>query len=165
MNETMKEINYKQIGIIHSPLKEPRGTPIQAAAAKGIEGSVEVFQEYTDGLEDLDGFSHIILIYHFHLCNESSLKIKPYMDYQKHGIFSTRAPCRPNPIGISVVRLVKINKNILQIKDLDIIDRTPLLDIKPYVPVFDVRSIEKSGWLKNNIHKVKKTKDDGRFME
>jgi len=161
----MNGIKYRQIGIIHSPFKEPRGTPIQPTAASGIDGSVEIFQEYTEGLEDLDGFSHVILVYHFHLCKESSLKIKPYMDNQARGVFSTRAPCRPNPIGISVVRLVRIEKNILHIRDIDIIDGTPLLDVKPYVPDFDVRNIEKFGWLEHNVHKIKKTKDDGRFME
>ena len=161
----MGEIKYKPIGIIHSPFKEPKGTPIQPAAAKGVNGLVEVFPEYSEGLRDLEGFSHIILIYHFHLSKKSSLKVKPYMDDQIHGVFSTRAPCRPNPIGISVVRLIAIKGNKLYIQDVDIVDGTPLLDIKPYVPEFDVRAIEKIGWLERNVSKLSKSKDDGRFQK
>ena len=160
----MDEINYIPIGIIHSPFKEPKGTPIQPTATKGIDGTVEVFPEYAEGLKDLEGFSHIILIYHFHLSKKSSLKVKPFMDDQMHGVFSTRAPSRPNPIGISVVRLVRIERNILYIQDMDIVDGTPLLDIKPYVPEFDVRKTEKIGWLKKNVHKLPTSKDDGRFQ-
>ena len=161
----MNEIKYIQIGIIHSPFKEPKGTPIQPRAAQGIDGTVEVFQEYTEGLKDIDGFSHVILVYHFHLSKESSLKVKPFMDDQTHGVFSTRAPNRPNPIGISVVQLVKIEGNILQVKDLDIVDGTPLLDIKPYVPEFDIRDAKKKGWLEKNVSKLTTSKDDGRFSE
>ncbi len=161
----MNEIKYIQIGIIHSPFKEPKGTPIQPIAAQGIDGTVEVFQEYTEGLKDIDGFSHVILVYHFHLSKESSLKVKPFMDDQTHGVFSTRAPNRPNPIGISVVQLVKIEGNIIQVKDLDIIDGTPLLDIKPYVPEFDIRDAKKKGWLEKNVSKLSTSKDDGRFIK
>ena len=161
----MNEIKYIQIGIIHSPFKEPKGTPIQPRAAQGIHGTVEVFQEYTEGLKDIDGFSHVILVYHFHLSKKSSLRVKPFMDDQTHGVFSTRAPNRPNPIGISVVQLVKIEGNILQVKDLDIVDGTPLLDIKPYVPEFDIRDAKKKGWLENNVSKLPTSKDDGRFIK
>ncbi|MEA1896968.1 MAG: tRNA (N6-threonylcarbamoyladenosine(37)-N6)-methyltransferase TrmO [Bacteroidota bacterium] len=161
----MNEIKYIQIGIIHSPFKEPKGTPIQPIAAQGIGGTVEVFQEYTEGLKDIDGFSHVILVYHFHLSKESSLTVKPFMDDQTHGVFSTRAPNRPNPIGISIVQLVKIEGNILQVKDLDIVDGTPLLDIKPYVPEFDIRDAKKKGWLEKNVNKLSTSKDDGRFIK
>ncbi|MCD4770772.1 MAG: tRNA (N6-threonylcarbamoyladenosine(37)-N6)-methyltransferase TrmO [Bacteroidales bacterium] len=161
----MNKIEYIQIGIINSPFKEPKGTPIQPIAAQGIDGTVEVFQEYAEGLKDIDGFSHIILVYHFHLSKESSLKVKPFMDDQKHGVFSTRAPNRPNSIGISVVRLVKIEGKILYVKDLDIVDGTPLLDIKPYVPEFDIRDVKKKGWLEKNVNKLSISKDDGRFIK
>jgi len=160
----MGEIKYKPIGIIHSPFQQPKGTPIQPTAAKGVDGTVEVFPEYVEGLKDLDGFSHIILIYHFHLSKKFSLKVKPFMDNQIHGVFSTRAPSRPNPIGISIVRLIKIEKNILYIRDVDVIDGTPLLDIKPYVPEFDVRAVDKIGWLEKNVNKLPTSKDDGRFQ-
>ena len=161
----MNEIRYKQIGIIHSVFKEIKGIPIQPTAAKGIDGTVEIFQEYAEGLKDLDGFSHVILIYHFHLSKESSLKVKPFMDDQEHGVFSTRAPSRPNSIGISVVRIIKIEGNILYIQDLDIVDGTPLLDIKPYVPEFDMRDVKKKGWLDKNVSKLSTSEDDGRFMK
>ena len=129
------------------------------------ESTVEVFPEYSEGLKDVESFSHIILVYHFHLAGKSSLKVKPYLDNEVRGVFSTRAPSRPNPIGMSVVRLVKIEETLLQILDVDIVDGTPLLDIKPYVPAFDVRETAKIGWLEKNIHKLSMSKDDGRFTE
>lgn len=159
----MTEIRYKPIGVIHSPFKEPEGTPIQPAGAKGINGTVEIFPEYAEGLKDIEGFSHIILIYHFHLSRGALLKVKPYMDNQTHGVFAMRGPSRPNPIGISAVRLVGIKDNILHIQDVDIVDETPLLDIKPYVPEFDIREAERTGWLEKNVHKLPASKDDGRF--
>ena len=161
----MDEIKYKPIGIIHSSFKEPKGTPIQPTAAKGIDGTVEVFPEYVEGLKDLGGFSHIILIYHFHLSKRASLKVRPYMDSEVHGVFAMRGPGRPNPVGISVVRLVRIEENILHIQDVDVVDGTPLLDIKPYVPEFDIREVEKTGWLERNLHKLSTSKDDGRFTK
>jgi tRNA-Thr(GGU) m(6)t(6)A37 methyltransferase TsaA len=161
----MNEIKYTPIGVIHSQFKEPKGTPIQSSVAKGIEGTVEVFPEYIEGLKDVEGFSHIILVYHFHLARKSPLQVKPYLDNEVRGIFSTRAPGRPNPIGVSVVRLIGIEETILQIQDIDIVDGTPLLDIKPYVPTFDVRETMKIGWLEKNIHKLSVSKDDGRFTE
>jgi len=161
----MTEIKYKPIGVIHSPFKEPQGTPIQPTGAKGIEGTVEVFPEYAEGLKDVEGFSHIILIYHFHLSKESPLRVKPYMDNEAHGVFAMRGPSRPNPIGISIVRLVRIEESILYIQDIDIVDGTPLLDIKPYVPEFDIREVEKTGWLEKNVHKLSSSKDDGRFTK
>ena len=161
----MNEIKYKPIGVIHSPFKEPKGTPIQPAGAKGIDGTVEVFPEYVEGLKDVEGFSHLILIYHFHLSQGSSLTVKPYMDNEAHGVFAMRGPSRPNPIGISIVRLVKIEGNILYIQDVDMVDGSPLLDIKPYVPEFDIRGVERTGWLEKNVHKLSSSKDDGRFTK
>ena len=161
----MEEIKYKPIGVIHSPFKKPKGTPIQPSGAEGINGTVEVFTEYAEGLKDIAGFSHLILIYHFHLSKGSSLKVKPYMDDEAHGVFAMRGPSRPNPIGISMVRLVKIEKNILHIQDVDIVNNTPLLDIKPYVPQFDTRKVEKIGWLEKNVHKLSTSRDNGRFIK
>jgi len=158
-------IKYRPIGVIHSPFKRPEGTPIQTTAAKDIQGVVEIFPEYVEGLKDIEGFSHIILIYHFHLCKHYSLIIRPYMDEKMHGVFATRAPCRPNPIGMSVVRLIKVRGNKLYVQDIDVVDGTPLLDIKPYVPEFDIREAERIGWLKDKIHKLPVTKDDGRFVK
>jgi tRNA-Thr(GGU) m(6)t(6)A37 methyltransferase TsaA len=159
----MDRVTYEPIGIIHSSFKNARGTPIQAAGAAGTEGTVEVFPKFAKGLEDIDGFSHIILIYHFHLCKSFSLKVKPCLDDELHGVFATRAPARPNSIGVSVVRLFRVEGRTLRIRDVDIVDGTPLLDIKPYVPQFDVRKVKKLGWLKGNVHKFASVKDDGRF--
>jgi tRNA-Thr(GGU) m(6)t(6)A37 methyltransferase TsaA len=160
----MSEIRYKPIGIIHSPFKEPCGTPIQPAGARNIEGTVEIASEYVEGLKDIEGFSHIILIYHLHLSVGYLLEVKPYMDDKSRGVFATRAPRRPNPIGISVVRLVKVNGSRLYIRDADIVDGTPLLDIKPCVPEFDTRKVEKIGWLEKRVNKLSKARDDGRFI-
>jgi len=161
----MAQINYKPIGVIHSPFKEPRGTPIQPAAAEGILGTVKVSPEYAEGLKDIDGFSHIILIYHFHLSKPSSLIVKPYLDSESHGVFATRAPSRPNPIGISVVRLIRRQGNVLHIQDVDIVDGTPLLDIKPYIPEFDTQEVNKKGWLEGKAHRTSISRDDGRFTK
>ncbi|MEA3313070.1 MAG: tRNA (N6-threonylcarbamoyladenosine(37)-N6)-methyltransferase TrmO [Caldisericota bacterium] len=161
----MNEIKYKPIGVIHSSFKEPKGTPIQPAGAKNVNGTVELFTKYAEGLKDIEGFSHIILVYHFHLSKGSPLTVKPYMDNEVRGVFATRAPSRPNSIGISIVRLVRVEENILHIQDIDIIEGTPLLDIKPYVPEFDIRETEKRGWLEKNLDKLSTSKDDGRFIK
>ncbi len=161
----MNEIKYKPIGIIHSPFKESKGTPIQPPGAKNIDGTVEIFPEYMEGLKDVEGFSHIILIYHFHLSEVMTLRAKPYMDNKAHGVFAMRGPSRPNPICISIVHLVRLEENILHIQDVDIVDGTPLLDIKPYVPEFDIRKVERIGWLGKNVHKLSTSKDDGRFTK
>jgi tRNA-Thr(GGU) m(6)t(6)A37 methyltransferase TsaA len=161
----MNDIKYRPIGIIHSPFKEPKGTPIQPAGAKGINGTVELFPEYAEGLKDIEGFSHIVLLYHFHLSKGSVLVVKPYMDSEAHGVFAMRGPSRPNSIGVSVVRLVKVEENMLHIQDVDIVDGTPLLDIKPYVPEFDTREVERIGWLEKNVRKLSVSKDNGRFTE
>ena len=150
--------------IIHSPFVEPQGTPIQPAAAQGVEGRVEIYPQFVDGIKDLDGFSHVILLYHFHRMKETKLTVKPFMDNEFHGIFATRAPSRPNPIGLSIVRLVGVDGLRLHIQDVDIIDGTPLLDIKPYVRKFDVRAVERQGWLEKNVNQLPDMKDDGRFV-
>ena len=162
-NKEMDEIIYKPIGVIHSPFTEPKGTPIQPAGAKDIGGTVELFPELTEGLKDLEGFSRVILVYHFHLSRKALLKEKPFMDDREHGVFAMRGTSRPNPIGISIVRLEKIENNILNILDTDIVDGTPLLDIKPYVPEFDIYDVEKTGWLERNVHKLPDARDDERF--
>jgi tRNA-Thr(GGU) m(6)t(6)A37 methyltransferase TsaA len=161
----VSEIKYRPIGMVHSPFKEPKGTPIQPASARGVQGSIEIFPQYAEGLKDLEGFSHIILIFHFHLSKEAALLQKPYMDTETHGVFAIRSPSRPNPIGISVVRLIGIDGNTLHIQDVDIIDGTPLLDIKPYVPEFDARQEIRIGWLEKKVHKLPASKDDGRFKK
>ncbi len=160
----MDRICYKPIGVIRTPFKDVKGTPIQPSAAKGVRGRVEIFPEYAEGLCDLDGFSHVILIYQFHLVRNCKLKVKPFLDDELHGVFATRAPVRPNPIGLSVVRLVAVEGCTLIVEDVDIIDGTPLLDIKPYVPEFDARKAERIGWLERRIGRLSSTRDDGRFV-
>ena len=157
------KVRYKPIGVIHSPFKDIDGMPIQPAGAKGIKGTVEVEQKYIDGLKDIEGFSKIILIYHFHLSKEYSLHVKPFLDDELHGVFATRAPRRPNSIGISVVSLEKVEGPILHIREVDIVDGTPLLDIKPYIPEFDIRKVERIGWLSKKASKVYEVIADDRF--
>ena len=160
----MESIKYRPIGIIHSPFKTPKGSPIQPTAAKGIEGKIEILPEFSEGLQDLAGFSHIIVIYHCHLSKKFSLAVKPFLDDKEHGVFATRAPSRPNPLGISVVRLTRIESSNLYIQNVDVVDGTPLLDIKPYVPAFDVHPADKIGWIEDKTVKVKDAVDDGRFL-
>ena len=161
----MNIIQYCPIGIINTPYKSPAGTPIQPPASKGVEADVEVFEKYAEGLTDLGEFSHIYLIYHFHLSRKFSLKVKPFLDNEYHGLFATRAPSRPNSIGLSIVRLTGIKENILHVKNIDILDGTPLLDIKPYVPGFDIRKVSKIGWMDKKIKNLAEVQDDGRFVE
>jgi len=159
------QICYQSIGIIHSPYLKPEGTPIQPRAVSEVSGTVEVFDQYAEGLQDLDGFSHIILVYHFHLAKFGGLKVKPFLDQELRGVFATRAPSRPNPIGLSVVKLLKIESNILFVQELDILDGTPLLDIKPYLPEFDSPIVEKRGWLEEKLSNLSCARDDGRFVQ
>ncbi|HMA76712.1 MAG TPA: tRNA (N6-threonylcarbamoyladenosine(37)-N6)-methyltransferase TrmO [Candidatus Krumholzibacteriaceae bacterium] len=159
----MKEIVFKPIGVIHSEFKSPEGTPIQPSAASGAAGQVELFEEFKRGLKDLDGFSHIILLYYFHMVKGEALTGRPFMGDEDRGIFAIRGPSRPNAIGISTVRLLSVSDNILKVRDVDILEGTPLLDIKPYVPGFDNREKVRIGWLDRKIHRLKDTTDDGRF--
>jgi len=162
---SVKRIVYRPIGIIRSPFKAPQGTPIQPTAGKSSQGRIELFPEFQAGLKDLDGFSHLILLYHCHKAGKYSLVGKPFMEDKEHGIFSIRAPSRPNSIGFSIVRLVKIERNVIHIRDVDILDGTPLLDIKPYVPEFDARENVKTAWLEDNVGKLPSARDDGRFSK
>jgi len=143
-----ERICYRPIGIVHSPYKEPYGVPFQPSFGRGVEGTVEVFPEFADGLADLDGFSHITLICHFHRAVGYRLRVTTPHREGLRGLFATRAPHRPNPIGVSTVRLLGVEGRILRIADLDIIDGTPLLDIKPYVPLFITPEEVETGWLK-----------------
>lgn len=156
------EIHFKSIGVVHSPFKEVKGTPIQPPGAKNVKGSIEVFPEFCEGLSDLDGFSHIILLYHFHKVKESKLTVKPYMDNSSRGVFSTRIPGRPNPIGLSIVKLLGVEDCTVTIEEVDILDGSPLLDIKPYVPEFDHREANRIGWLSERASNVLNKKSDGR---
>ena len=159
----METFQYKSIGVIHSPFDKLEGMPIQPVGARGIKGTVDVEAEYEDGLKDLDGFSHIILVYHFHLAEGYSLQVKPFLDNTPRGIFAVRAPKRPNPIGISVVRLERIAGTRLHISNIDVVDGTPLLDIKPYVPDFDGAEDVRIGWLADRADRAADKRSDGRF--
>ena len=155
------EIVYRPIGVIRSEHKEPRGTPIQPCAAEGCRGVVEVHPEYAAGLKDLDGFSHVILVYHFDRSRPWRALVRPFLDDEEHGVFATRSPARPNPIGISVVRLYGVRDNILEVECVDALDGTPLLDIKPYVPAFDAGGEVRIGWLEGRIGRAPQRRDDG----
>jgi len=161
----MKGIEYVPIGLIHTPFKEARGTPIQPAGAKGIAGTVEVFEPFRDGLKDLAGFSHVVLLYHFHRTQGYKLHVVPYMDTVERGLFATRAPRRPNPIGLSVVRLRSIESGTLHVENADMLDGSPLLDIKPYVPEFDTQTDFRSGWLEEPRKSVSEQRADNRFAQ
>lgn len=142
-----KEIKVNQIGLIHTPYKEPKDMPIQGTFGKNVTGRIELFPEYRAGLKDIDGFSHLILIYYFDRAKEEKLIWKPFLEDEPHGIFAIRSPLRPNHIGISIVKVEKIEDNFITFLEVDILDNTPLLDIKPYVSHFDSRENVKNGWL------------------
>ncbi|MFH2129360.1 MAG: tRNA (N6-threonylcarbamoyladenosine(37)-N6)-methyltransferase TrmO [bacterium] len=159
------EIKFQPIGIIHSPFNDIKGMPIQPTGAKGIAGSVEIYESYVQGLMDLEGFSHIILLYHLHKVQSFSLIVMPFLDTKEHGIFATRAPKRPNPIGFSIVKLNSVQGNVLQIENVDILNNTPLIDIKPYLPEFDQHPADRLGWYEAVKGKVKNHRSDNRFRE
>ena len=157
------DIIYQPIGHIYSPFVDPNGMPIQPPGAKGVQGNIEIFPKFEKGLKDLDGFSHIILIYHFHLARGYNLVPTPFLDPKPHGVFSTRAPKRPNPIGFSVVKLIQIDGNKILIENVDILNGTPLLVIKPYVPDFDYPHVTRLGWLEHVRKDVTGKRSDDRF--
>lgn len=161
----MQTVVYQPIGIIRSPFKTPKGTPIQPVGAVGQIGRLELIPEFSPALESLAGFSHIYLIYHFHLAKTYTPSVVPFLDDRARGLFATRAPARPNPIGLSVVRLEGIEATTLHVKDIDVVDGTPLLDIKPYVPVFDKHEADRIGWLAEKSAEADGVTDDGRFSE
>ncbi len=158
-------IAFASIGIIPTPFKDINGMPIQPSGARDVPGQLVLDPQYEEGLCDLDGFSHLILLYHFHLSKGYSLKAKPFLDTVERGLFSTRAPRRPNPIGLSIVRLNRIDGCTLHLLDVDMVDGTPLLDIKPYVPTFDTRSDARAGWLEQSQERSTSLKSDQRFRE
>ena len=158
--QATREFAFRPIGVLRSDFKEPAGTPIQGAYAPETEGSAEVFEEFADGLDDLEGFTHIYVIYVFDRSDGFRLKLKPFRDDTERGVFATRAPRRPNQIGLSVVRLLGREGNVLRLAEVDFLDGSPLLDIKPYVPTFDHRDDVRSGWLEDSEDR---TRADGRF--
>lgn len=161
----MTPICYTPIGLIRTSFTAEVGMPIQAVAASDSRGYIDLDPAYLPGLRDLTGFSHLILLYHLHLVRGSALEVTPFLDEQPHGIFATRSPKRPNPIGLSTVRLLGIDGTMLHIADIDVVDGTPLLDIKPYIPHFDDRAGAVIGWFAPQIERVATVRADGRFVD
>jgi tRNA-Thr(GGU) m(6)t(6)A37 methyltransferase TsaA len=159
------DITYRPIGVLHTPFTALSDMPIQPTSAASAPGTAEIYPEFTDGLKDLDGFSHVILIYHLHHVRRVDLRVLPFLDSEPHGVFATRAPTRPNPIGLSIVRLVRIEGCTLYLGNMDILDGTPLLDIKPYVPAFDKPARARAGWLQESQRTVRSRRADNRFQE
>ncbi|MDD1717432.1 MAG: tRNA (N6-threonylcarbamoyladenosine(37)-N6)-methyltransferase TrmO [Methanoregulaceae archaeon] len=154
---------WRQIGVIRTPFTDPEGMPIQPCGAEGIGGIVEVYPEYAAGLKDIEGFSRIHLIYYFHRCFGWSAELVPFLDNQARGVFATRAPRRPNPIGLSSVRLVAREGDSLVVEGVDMLDGTPLIDIKPYIPAFDSYPGERCGWFPEDSD-ISMARSDGRFL-
>jgi len=157
------DIVYRPIGILHTPFRDLEGMPIQPSGEASAPGTAQIFPAFADGLKDLEGFSHIILLYHLHQVQRADLRVVPFLDSETRGVFATRAPTRPNPIGLSVVKLNGIQENLLTVEGLDILDGTPLLDIKPYIPSFDERSEHRIGWLEGVDGNASTTISDDRF--
>ena len=153
----------KPIGIIHSPHSTIEDMPIQPKGAAGVEGYVLVDEQYKNGLQDLEGFSHIYLLYYFHKATRTELLVTPFMDTERRGVFATRSPLRPNHIGLSIVQLKKIEGVKVVVEGLDILDGTPLLDIKPYMEKFDAVPECTSGWLQAGEEEICKKRSDSRF--
>jgi len=159
------KFKYNSIGVIRTPFESPEGMPIQPVGAEAAVGTVEIDESYADGLQDLDGFTHCILLYHFHAASgPASLQVEPFLDDEKRGVFATRAPQRPNPIGLSVVEVESVTDHVVTVRGIDVIDQTPLLDIKPFVPDFDVPSDADTGWLNASKSTVQSHRADERFL-
>lgn len=166
----MEEMNKQTvtlpcIGVIRSPFTELKNMPIQPVGAKDVEGRAEIEAHYQEGLKDLDGFSHIYLIYHFHQAPRVQLRVTPYMDDAEHGVFATRSPLRPAHIGMSVVELLRVEGSVLHLRGVDILDGTPLLDVKPYMPQFDARENVRTGWMQKDDDAVASARSDTRFAK
>jgi tRNA-Thr(GGU) m(6)t(6)A37 methyltransferase TsaA len=156
-------VTLRPIGIIRTPFTDTDGMPIQATAAVGVPGRIELDPGLVEGLIDLDGFSHLTLLYHLHRIAPPRLTVTPFLDDRPHGIFATRSPARPNPIGVSTVRLLAIAGATLEIEDVDMVDGTPLLDMKPFVPAFDHREAVRIGWYAGRLDRLPDVRADDRF--
>jgi tRNA-Thr(GGU) m(6)t(6)A37 methyltransferase TsaA len=163
MNETTNNVVYHAIGVIRTPFVSIESMPIQSVLST-VKGRILLEEAYADALAGLEGFSHIILIYEFHKASPYRNTVTPFLDDEPKGLFATRAPCRPNPIGLSVVRLESIRGNTLNIRGADMLDGTPLLDVKPYVSAFDAYPDSKDGWLSSKRKKMEGVQSDSRFI-
>ncbi|HJJ97475.1 MAG TPA: tRNA (N6-threonylcarbamoyladenosine(37)-N6)-methyltransferase TrmO [Methanocorpusculum sp.] len=159
----MEPVTYQPVGIIHSPHTSLAGMPIQPPAAKSFTGTLEVRPELADGLTGIEGFTRLILIYQLHKSEGFSLTATPFLDTTTHGVFATRVPRRPNQIGLSIVKLLGRKGNVLEIGEVDILDGTPVLDIKPYVPPFDAYPQERYGWFEGKLDDIEAARSDDRF--
>jgi len=160
-------VAYQPIGVLRSPHGDVQGMPIQPVGARGVQGRIDVAPEFSAGLKDLEGFSYVIVLYHLHRISGYELLVKPFLDTADHGIFATRSPKRPNAIGLSVLELVGVDLDeaggVVRLRNVDILDGTPVLDIKPYVPAFDVWQAERIGWFAGKVDVAETYKADDRF--
>ena len=155
-------IHMRAIGVVESPFQSTTGMPIQTAAAADVAGRIRVLDAFTPGLRDIEGFEFLMVLTHLHLATEK-LEVVPFMDTQSHGVFATRSPARPNRIGLSIVRLVRVDANVLHFEGNDMLDGTPVLDIKPYVPTLDVRDTRRVGWFEKGLTRLSTTVSDDRM--
>lgn len=160
----MEGVVFSPVGIVRSPHKELSGMPVQPPSATAFEGEIEILPEFAEGLLDIEGFSRLMIFYHLHKSAGPLLTAKPFLDTVPHGVFASRIPRRPNPLGFSVVRLIGREGNVLRILDVDILDGTPVLDIKPYVPAFDSYPDERAGWFEGKLEGISEKRSDERFV-
>jgi tRNA (adenine37-N6)-methyltransferase len=158
-------ITYHAIGVVRSPFTTLAGMPLQSVAAPDVHGQIEIHPSFVPGLADLETFSHLYVIAHLHRGNPGGLTVVPFLDDTRRGVFATRSPRHPNPIGVSVVRLLAVRGATLEIAGLDLLDGTPVLDVKPYVPTFDAVEAERTGWLEQGARRVFEVRSDARFDE
>ncbi len=156
-------INFSPIGYFRTPFTEIKGMPIQPLGAADVEGHIAVLPDYMAGLKDLDGFSHLIVLYHLHQITGHDLVVQPFLDIEKHGIFATRSPKRPNPIGLSVMRLLRVSGREIYLQGVDVLDQTPVIDIKPYVADFDQCDADRFGWFEGKSSNARHHQSDERF--
>jgi tRNA (adenine37-N6)-methyltransferase len=157
-------ISYNAIGYFNTPFKTIKGMPIQPSGAIGVRGSITILPEYLEGLVDLEGFSRVFVLYHLHEISGHELTVMPFLDTEYHGIFATRSPKRPNPVGLSVMALLGVEGNTLLLENVDVLDATPVIDIKPYVPDFDVWPAERMGWFDGKSSNAIHHRSDERFV-
>jgi tRNA-Thr(GGU) m(6)t(6)A37 methyltransferase TsaA len=164
IKESVTSIAMPVIGTIHSPFTDLKNMPIQPPGAQGVSGKLIIKDEYAEGLKDLDGFSHIYIFYHFHKTTKTKLEVIPFMDKVPRGVFSTRTPMRPSRLGMSVIEVVSVDGNCVNVKGIDVLDGTPLIDIKPYILKFDYRADATSGWMQGSTDDVSNRRSDDRFI-
>jgi tRNA-Thr(GGU) m(6)t(6)A37 methyltransferase TsaA len=159
----VSEVVYRPIGVVRSPFTALEGMPLQSVAAEDVRGTIEIDPAFADGLRDLDGFSHLYVLSHLHRARPEGLMVTPFLDDTPRGVFATRSPRHPNPVGLSVVRLDRVGGTTLHVTGLDLLDGTPVIDLKPYVPAFDSIVAERIGWFAGKTDRVHEVRADGRF--